>query len=659
MADDIRIPVDVTGAAEGAADLEDLADAARDAADDLDKLSTTDVDVAGANQMAQALDDVRTAGQKAAAEIADMAATMDADLTDARSAADALARAMGPELAATVNMDQVLAQLRDMGLTMDDVRNEADPLAASLKSLADVKISAQAIGLDSMGGALKSARAETDQLAASAGSSRSVLANMVGNTTQDLGALTGVAGSAGVAIGQMGEYMADAVGSGDKLGDILKNFGTVAAPVAALATVTFAIGEWQKQMAKARQEAADLLAAQKALGAGDTGAWVSELVTQYGSLVGALGDAGVSMSEFRAIVEEGPAAVDALKARLEEAGTSTLLLGDGALTAGGQLDQLATVFGENETKLKAQDEATRAVAEAYGLLVTSTGELVPAEEAVATGVDVVTQAMDAQAEKTRAATAAFQEQRDAMRAAADARFALTKAEDDWLDTADTYQASLDAIAQGAGTAEQKQRDMAVVTNDATQQAIAMADAARDVAAEQAAANGTTLSAADSTKVWAGRMIDAASNASGPLRQSILDYTASVLGIPPEVVSDVAADLDEQSVEEAKTKITDAAADQDSLIAVAQVGASLADTQISNAARDRDTTISVGVALSNAAQVVIDMLTGKRSTTIPVSSAPSSSVSLSVAGNIYGDRALTQTLTAWERDIARELDLGPR
>ena len=71
-----------------------------------------------------------------------------------------------------------------------------------------------------------------DDVGRSADSSKSVLANMVGNATQDLGALGGIAGSAGVAIGQMGEYMVDAKADGDKFTTVLRNFAMVAGPIA-------------------------------------------------------------------------------------------------------------------------------------------------------------------------------------------------------------------------------------------------------------------------------------------------------------------------------------------------------------------------------------------------------------------------------------------
>ena len=99
----------------------------------------------------------------------------------------------------------------------------------------------------------KPAKAGLDDVGKSADSSKSVLANMVGNSTQDLGALGGVAGSAGVAIGQIGEYAADALAGTDSLGQVLRNFGTIAVPIAALAAGTQILNEVMAARAKAAE----------------------------------------------------------------------------------------------------------------------------------------------------------------------------------------------------------------------------------------------------------------------------------------------------------------------------------------------------------------------------------------------------------------------
>ena len=147
---------------------------------------------------------------------------------DTAVAADALGRALGPELAAKADTTAIVGELEKAGLTLDEIGANADQLGSKLKELADADVGGK------MGASLGTARGKLDELGESANSSKSVLANMVGNSVQDVSALGGVAGSAGVALGQMGEYMADALGSGEKLGSVLTNFATVAGPVAAL-----------------------------------------------------------------------------------------------------------------------------------------------------------------------------------------------------------------------------------------------------------------------------------------------------------------------------------------------------------------------------------------------------------------------------------------
>ena len=102
------------------------------------------------------------------------------------------------------------------------------------------------------------AKAGIDEVGKSAESSKSVLANMIGNSTQDLGQLGGVAGSAGVAIGQMGEYMADAALAGEGLGSVLKSFGAVAGPLALVAVAVQGITTYFKIGAEEEQHAADV-----------------------------------------------------------------------------------------------------------------------------------------------------------------------------------------------------------------------------------------------------------------------------------------------------------------------------------------------------------------------------------------------------------------
>jgi len=139
---------------------------------------------------------------------------------------------------------------------MDRLRQKGEEAIAEVKALSDQKvvIDVDADKLDKLD--TTRAKQGLDDVAKSADSSKSVLANMVGNATQDLGALGGIAGSAGVAIGQMGEYMVDAANDGDQLGTVVKNFAAVAGPIAAISAGIFLLTEGVKAYNKPSEDAA-------------------------------------------------------------------------------------------------------------------------------------------------------------------------------------------------------------------------------------------------------------------------------------------------------------------------------------------------------------------------------------------------------------------
>src|SRR5436190_4470981 len=130
-----------------------------------------------------------------------------------------------------MELDRLDANDPEVQIKVDQINaleGDLDKVQAKLKEINSVPIDVDT----------HRATAGLDEVGKSAGSSKSVLANMVGNATQDLGALGGIAGSAGVAIGQMGEYMVDASADGDKLSTIVGNFAKVAGPIAALSAAT-------------------------------------------------------------------------------------------------------------------------------------------------------------------------------------------------------------------------------------------------------------------------------------------------------------------------------------------------------------------------------------------------------------------------------------
>ena len=211
---------------------------------------TTDYDDRAANEALADVEKLDAADPTISVDVANVLTAMDqvaAATKETAAAADALGRALGPELAAKADTTAMVQDLQKAGLTIEDITVNADRLGNKLRELSDIDVGGK------LGRNLGTARGRLDELGASAGSSRSVLANMVGNSTQDLASLGGFAGSAGVAIGQMGEYMADARLSGEAFGSVLGNFAKVAGPIAAvslaLAGINNIMGEMRKGQA--------------------------------------------------------------------------------------------------------------------------------------------------------------------------------------------------------------------------------------------------------------------------------------------------------------------------------------------------------------------------------------------------------------------------
>jgi hypothetical protein len=144
--------------------------------------------------------DLRSAADHAADALDAASAAMIADLKRAESAAEALGRSLGPDLSAKIGdakLDSFIADLRRMGLSFEEIEGNSDRFAASLRKI------------DESTGSIKNVEGAVSRLGHESDNSRSVLANMVGNSVQDLGALGGVAGSAGVMIGQLAEYASE------------------------------------------------------------------------------------------------------------------------------------------------------------------------------------------------------------------------------------------------------------------------------------------------------------------------------------------------------------------------------------------------------------------------------------------------------------------
>jgi hypothetical protein len=183
------------------------------------------------------LDDGATAGDKLSESIDKVASQMKEDFAMAAITAERMGQAL-KDAGSDLNVADVIPQLQRMGLSMEEITQEADKLAVSLKGLDDARVGGVA-ELDSVAPGLATKLGDVGD---AADNSRGVLANLVGNSAQDLGELSGVAGSAGVALGQLAEYAAD--------GNIsLKGLAGFAGPMAGLAVGVQLISSYMHSIA--------------------------------------------------------------------------------------------------------------------------------------------------------------------------------------------------------------------------------------------------------------------------------------------------------------------------------------------------------------------------------------------------------------------------
>lgn len=210
MADDLRMKLGIdTGQAVG-----DLHKAAG-AADDL----------------TSALDDNRSAAQKVADEINSATDTIVAQLKSDVDAADALAKAMGPELLSTADggIQGLIAKLKDLGLTSDQIKADAQALGDAFKRSdeavdelkrldgeldqidTDAKTatdSLERVGKADVTPASTSAHHlgdEMDHVKDRTGKAGEAVHSMSGNAVGDFAAATSGVGPLGEALGQMTE----------------------------------------------------------------------------------------------------------------------------------------------------------------------------------------------------------------------------------------------------------------------------------------------------------------------------------------------------------------------------------------------------------------------------------------------------------------------
>ena len=278
--------------------------------------------------------------------------------------------------------------------------------------------------------------------------------------------------------------------------------------------------------------------------------------------------------------------------------------------------------------------------------------------------DDLSSSMDDLTDSVEDATRAIDDQRAAQRAAADATFAARREQD-------RYRRAVEEVNEKVGASTIITNEMRLVLDDATLAAGSQADAQVRIAEETATAAGSTLDAQEAINIWNSEMLRAAATAEGPLRESIIDYIASVNGIPEERVTEIAAALDNHSLAAAEAALNDTARPRTATIRVNQEGT--VNLPAGGVVRKSGGPVpgskSQAVPITaHGGEYVLDAGTvdaikkgqpsaGKN--TGGQSMGGGSTVVINVDGNINGDRHLREMLERWSADVGDALAAGRR
>lgn len=216
------------------------------------------------------------------------------------------------------------------------LKGDLDQVEAKIKSVNNIPIDP---------GRGTNPRAGMDKIVDGADQANSAVANMVGNASQDVSELVGITGSAGVAVGQLGEYFTDsaikAKSLGQGSGEIAKNFvkaaGPIAAIAAAVAIVTESVNAFNKPAEVAAERTKELSDAM-----GDTTdhalAFSEVLREDAGALSDFIADANDPLGGFGTAVDEAASHIPIIGRFMKEAGVNVF---DASKRAGISIYQLS------------------------------------------------------------------------------------------------------------------------------------------------------------------------------------------------------------------------------------------------------------------------------------------------------------------------------
>lgn len=355
---------------------------------------------------------------------------------------------------------------------------------------------------------------------------------------------------------------------------------------------------------------------------------IAEIGTKGEPVVKALGEAFVSTADGVGVLLD---ALGPVTDALSKLGTIKLPSGEdfnfltsGALsTASTAWKTLAGDIELTGTTAEGFAANAKAAADAAGV------DLSGGAEAAAASVEAMGEAFAAHVDDVKEHAAALKEEVDALNAVSDA---FSSAADDQI----AYNKAQEDFATKAG-------DSSAKAEDVRDSAISAAKAHAELYTSMTEASGATATATGKLDAQNQSLLTAAATAKGPARQAILDYTAALNSIPPDVMTEIQAAIDRGDLAEAERLLNEASRNRDATV-TADAKTGQAERDLNYAARDRDTTITVKGVLSQNLPSSIQKLLGIQSFTAPAP-APSSAKSATASVQALAAPAAVAQLNA--------------
>jgi chromosome segregation ATPase len=398
-----------------------------------------------------AFGDAESAGKQLAATIQAEADSMTAEIDATKRAVEAMDAALeGTDF----DSREVVAELKQAGLTAEQVEADVDELAAAVKRVDDVKLHSAKAGFDDVGQAVGRVGEQTDR-------AKGAVSSFAGGATSELAGAAGAFGPMAEGAGQLVEGIAEG-----ELG--LKH---LAGAAGAMGVAALAVKGITDQLAAAAElkafRAEQVEAYDDALKDADStlDGIIAKLTEAGGVTINLFGEgeediteqlaeAGVTADQFAKLIDGGSEALEAWKVQADEAGASAEAL------------DLVTVAVNSE--LEALEERQRNAAASAAFFAAETVNLTGKFDRSAERAAALERQTDNKAQADRDASAAADDHGDSVRDLSDRYSDLKDELSDqkaYLNIQDSFdalkekgQAAFDAAESGAEDAEAKMRD---------------------------------------------------------------------------------------------------------------------------------------------------------------------------------------------------------